>query len=39
MANVNKERYDAGTISIADYKQTEDVRLDAEIGLLREKAR
>jgi RNA polymerase sigma factor (sigma-70 family) len=39
MAEINKARFDDGKISIADYKRTEYVRLDAEIGLLREKTR
>jgi outer membrane protein TolC len=39
MFNVNKSRYDDGKITIADLKQTEYYRTEAEIDLLREKSR
>jgi hypothetical protein len=39
MHQVNKSRYEAGKISIADYAQSDYFRQEAEIDLLREKAR
>jgi RNA polymerase sigma factor (sigma-70 family) len=39
LEDVSKARYDQGRLSIADYKQTQYARANAEIGLAREKAK